>query len=147
MPLFITTDQRQKRKQTFIFRDFRILMELSLQSLGSSVCMQIHVSKNYLTSGHIFMKFLKQLKFISPIHLSIMFHKNNIFFPRISGRDFHRTGPGSINGHYMWNLWWTTWHCDRFFSVYFGINYSTSLYHCSITIFHSSNMMPYTYST
>ena len=89
------------------------------------------------------MKCLKQLKFISPLHLSVKFHKNNIWLPWIADRDFHRTGPGSITGHYMWNLWWKTWHCGRFLSVFFGINHSRSLYQCSITIIHLSNMTPY----
>jgi hypothetical protein len=27
---------------------------------------------------------------------------------------FHRGGPGSIPGQFMWGLWWTKWHRDRF---------------------------------
>jgi hypothetical protein len=33
----------------------------------------------------------------------------------------------------MWDLWWTKWHWDRFFSEYFGFLLSTSSFHwCSI---------------
>jgi hypothetical protein len=32
----------------------------------------------------------------------------------------------------MWNLWWTKWHWDRFFSEYFGFPLSISFYQCSI---------------
>jgi hypothetical protein len=28
----------------------------------------------------------------------------------------HCGGPGSIPVHYIWDLWWTKWHWDRFFS-------------------------------
>jgi hypothetical protein len=27
----------------------------------------------------------------------------------------HRGGPGSSPGEVMWDLWWTQWHCGRFF--------------------------------
>jgi hypothetical protein len=33
----------------------------------------------------------------------------------------------------MWDLWWTKWHWDRFFSEYFGFPLSVSLHRCSIT--------------
>jgi hypothetical protein len=43
----------------------------------------------------------------------------------------HRGGPGSRPGQSMWDLWWTKWHCDRFFSEFFGfplsIHHSPSL--------------------
>jgi hypothetical protein len=32
----------------------------------------------------------------------------------------------------MWDLWWTKWHWDRFFSEYFGFPLSISLQWCSI---------------
>jgi hypothetical protein len=33
----------------------------------------------------------------------------------------------------MWDLWWTKWHWDRFFSEYFGFPLSISFHRCSIT--------------
>jgi hypothetical protein len=33
----------------------------------------------------------------------------------------------------MWDLWWTKWHWDRFFSEYFGFALSISFHRCSIT--------------
>lgn len=30
----------------------------------------------------------------------------------------HHTGPGSVLGHYMWDMLWTKWHWDRFLSDY-----------------------------
>jgi hypothetical protein len=33
----------------------------------------------------------------------------------------------------MWDLWWTNWHWDRFFSEYFGFPLSVSFHQCSIT--------------
>jgi hypothetical protein len=42
-------------------------------------------------------------------------------------------GSSSIPRHYMWDLWWTTWYRDRFFSKYFGFALST-LFH---QIFHT----------
>jgi hypothetical protein len=32
----------------------------------------------------------------------------------------------------MWDLWWTKWHWDRFFSEYFGFPLSISFHRCSI---------------
>jgi hypothetical protein len=32
----------------------------------------------------------------------------------------------------MWDLWWTKWHWDRFFSEYFGFPLSVSFHRCSI---------------
>jgi hypothetical protein len=32
----------------------------------------------------------------------------------------------------MWDLWWTKWHWDRFFSWYFGFPLSNSFHRCSI---------------
>jgi hypothetical protein len=28
----------------------------------------------------------------------------------------HRGGPGSHPGQFIWDLWWTNWHWDRFVS-------------------------------
>ena len=42
-------------------------------------------------------------------------------------------GPASILGQSMWDLWWTKWHRDRFFSEYFGFPLSISFHWCSIT--------------
>jgi hypothetical protein len=33
----------------------------------------------------------------------------------------------------MWDLWWTKWHWDRFFTEYFGFPLSISFHRCSIT--------------
>jgi len=30
------------------------------------------------------------------------------------------TEPGSVTVQSAWDLWWTKWHCDRFFSQYFS---------------------------
>jgi hypothetical protein len=32
----------------------------------------------------------------------------------------------------MWDLWWTKWHWDKFFSEYFGFSLSVSFHWCSI---------------
>jgi len=45
-----------------------------------------------------------------------------------------REGLGSIPGHSLGVLWWTVWHCDRFFSRYFGFPLSLSFHQCSILI-------------
>ena len=37
-----------------------------------------------------------------------------------------------ILGRSMWDLWWTKWHWDRFFSEYFGFFLSISFHRCSI---------------
>jgi hypothetical protein len=36
-------------------------------------------------------------------------------------------------GQFMWDLWWTKWHWDRFFPEYFGFFLSISFHQCSIT--------------
>jgi hypothetical protein len=41
-------------------------------------------------------------------------------------------GPDSRPGQSMWDLWWTKWHWDRFFSVFFCFPLSRSFHHCSI---------------
>jgi hypothetical protein len=41
--------------------------------------------------------------------------------------------PGSIPGQSIWDLRWTKWHWDRFFSEYFGFPLSISLHRCSVT--------------
>jgi hypothetical protein len=41
-------------------------------------------------------------------------------------------GPRSIPGRSMWDLWWTKWHWDKFFSEYFGFSVSISFHRCSI---------------
>jgi hypothetical protein len=35
-------------------------------------------------------------------------------------------------GQSMWDLWWTKWHWDRFFSEYFSFPLSISFQQCSI---------------
>jgi hypothetical protein len=43
----------------------------------------------------------------------------------------HLGGPGQ----FMWDLWWTNWHWDRFFSKFLGFVLSVS-FHCgSILIY------------
>jgi hypothetical protein len=39
----------------------------------------------------------------------------------------HGGVPGSRPGQSMWDLWWTKWHWDRFFSELFGFPLSISL--------------------
>jgi hypothetical protein len=39
-----------------------------------------------------------------------------------------RVSPGLS----VWDLWWTKWHWDRFFSEYFGFPLSISFHRCSI---------------
>jgi hypothetical protein len=41
----------------------------------------------------------------------------------------------------MWNLWWTKWHWDRFFSEYFGFALSVSFHRCSITRKNRQNLI------
>jgi hypothetical protein len=48
-----------------------------------------------------------------------------------SGRS---SGPGSRPDHTMWDLWWTKWHWDRFYSESFGFPLSVSFHRCSIFI-------------
>ena len=43
--------------------------------------------------------------------------------------------PVSIPGQLMWDLSWTKWHYERFFSQYFSAFLSVSFHHCSIFIF------------
>ena len=50
----------------------------------------------------------------------------------------HHGGPALIPGQFMWVLRWTEWHCDRFFSKYFGYPLSVQFYQCSVLLFHSS---------
>jgi hypothetical protein len=38
----------------------------------------------------------------------------------------HRGGPGSCPGQSMWDLWWTEWHWDRFFTEFFDFPPSIS---------------------
>jgi hypothetical protein len=40
--------------------------------------------------------------------------------------------PGSYPDWSLWDLWWTKWHWDRFFSKFFGFPLSISFCHCSI---------------
>jgi hypothetical protein len=40
----------------------------------------------------------------------------------------HRGGLGSLPGQCMWELWWTKWHWDRFFSEIFSFRLSISFY-------------------
>jgi hypothetical protein len=40
----------------------------------------------------------------------------------------HRGGPGQS----MWDMWWTKWHWDRFFSEFFG--FPPSIYHSIVTL-------------
>jgi hypothetical protein len=42
----------------------------------------------------------------------------------------HRGGLGSFSGHSTWNLWWTKWHWDRFFSEFFS--FPLSVYHSTV---------------
>jgi hypothetical protein len=49
------------------------------------------------------------------------------------GHVTHGGGPGSIPGQSMWDLWWTQWHWDRFFTEYFGFPLSISCHPFSIT--------------
>jgi hypothetical protein len=48
----------------------------------------------------------------------------------------HSRGPGSRPGQYKWNLWWTKWHWDRFFSKFFGLPVNIILPGLSILIYH-----------
>jgi hypothetical protein len=29
--------------------------------------------------------------------------------------------------HFRWDLWWTEWHCERYFSKYFGLSLSVNI--------------------
>jgi hypothetical protein len=47
---------------------------------------------------------------------------------------FHHRGLGLIPGQSMWDLWWTKWYWDRFFSKYFDFTVIVSFQQCSILI-------------
>jgi hypothetical protein len=34
----------------------------------------------------------------------------------------------------MWDLWWTEWDWDKFFSESFGFHLSISIHHCPISL-------------
>jgi len=42
---------------------------------------------------------------------------------------------GSVPRQSTWNLRWTKWHWDKFFSAYFGFLLTVSLHQCSVRIF------------
>jgi hypothetical protein len=48
---------------------------------------------------------------------------------------------GLILGQFVWDLWWTKWHWDRFFSEYFGFALSVSFHKCS-TLFIYMLLLP-----
>jgi hypothetical protein len=47
-------------------------------------------------------------------------------------RFLNRGGPGSRPERSLWDLWWTKWHWDRFFSESFGFPLSVSFHRCSM---------------
>jgi hypothetical protein len=52
----------------------------------------------------------------------------------------HFWGPGLYPGHSMWDLWWTKWYWDRFFSEFFGFPLLMSFHCCSPFLFFSWGM-------
>jgi hypothetical protein len=44
--------------------------------------------------------------------------------------------PGFAPGQSMWDLWWTEWHWDRFFSELFGFTLSVSFHRRSSNSYH-----------
>jgi len=44
---------------------------------------------------------------------------------------YHSGVPSSILDQSMWDLWWTKWRWDRFFSKYFRFPLSVSFRQCS----------------
>jgi len=54
----------------------------------------------------------------------------------------HRRRLYILHNNYMWDLWWTTWHQDRFLSEYFDFSPSISLHQCSILIFIYIQFLP-----
>jgi len=40
--------------------------------------------------------------------------------------------PGFKLDHFLWDLWWTEWYWDRFFSEYLGV-LSASFHRCSVS--------------
>jgi hypothetical protein len=51
----------------------------------------------------------------------------------------HCGGPGSRPGPSMWDLWWTKWHWDSFFSEFFGFPLSVSFHRRSPNSYHLGN--------
>ena len=52
----------------------------------------------------------------------------------VSGMVFHRGGPGSFPGQWMWDLRWRKWHWDRFLTEYFVLILSLSFHRYSLLI-------------
>jgi hypothetical protein len=51
-------------------------------------------------------------------------------------------GPGSIPSQSMWDLWWTKWHWDRFFSQYSRSPLSVSFHQGSKLFFSCMLLLP-----
>ena len=51
-------------------------------------------------------------------------------------RGSSRRDPGLISNKPVWNLWWTVWHRNSFFSEYFESSLLESSYKCPIHILH-----------
>jgi hypothetical protein len=47
---------------------------------------------------------------------------------------------GSRLAHSMWDLWWTEWHWDRFFSEFFGFSLSISFHRGSPNVYSNWEM-------
>ena len=72
------------------------------------------------------------------IYISIYISLSHIFSEAQgdshSRRPFYREVPVSISGHSMWDLWWTKWHWDRFFSEYLVFPLSVSCHQSSLFV-------------
>jgi hypothetical protein len=51
---------------------------------------------------------------------------------RLLVANLSRRRPGFAPGQYMWDLWWTKWHWDRFFSEFF--RFPLSVYHSTVAL-------------
>jgi hypothetical protein len=75
--------------------------------------------------------------FVHTVHTKskrkIILMQYKIDIPIFSINNKSSFSPGSIPGQFMWDLWWTKWHWERFFPEYFGFSLSISFHRCSIT--------------
>jgi hypothetical protein len=75
---------------------------------------------------------------MNPVHtIPPYFCSIQLMTQAVSRRSLTAEAPGLYPGQSMWNLWWTKWHWDRFYSEFFSYSRSIS-FHCG---------SPYSYIT
>jgi hypothetical protein len=71
----------------------------------------------------------------NPVHILLTYSFKILVSHGIAQAVGHRGGLGSRpHGLPMWDLWWTKWHSDRFFSESYCFLLSISSYHCSYSL-------------